>query len=114
MHEAPRARAQALCNNVLENRVDSKKLCELTRRPEPRGAYDIGTSALLPSSRSARHRARSLSPCVRVRARALTCARTQTRAGTWSDILNIGGFSDAVFSVVAAFLSGAAGRGSNA
>lgn len=33
----------ALINNVFETRVDSTKLCKLTRRPEPRGAYDIGT-----------------------------------------------------------------------
>eukprot|EP00475_Leptophrys_vorax_P017983 TRINITY_DN2456_c0_g1_i2.p1 TRINITY_DN2456_c0_g1~~TRINITY_DN2456_c0_g1_i2.p1 ORF type:complete len:707 (-),score=225.37 TRINITY_DN2456_c0_g1_i2:64-2184(-) len=33
----------ALANNVLELFVDSKKLITLTRRPEPRGAGDIGT-----------------------------------------------------------------------
>ena len=35
---------------------------------------------------------------------------TTTQAPEREDILNIGGFTDAVFSVVAAFLSGAAGR----
>jgi len=33
----------ALINNTLETRVDATKLCKLTRRPEPRGAYNIGT-----------------------------------------------------------------------
>ena len=35
---------------------------------------------------------------------------TTTQAPDRSDILNVGGFSDAVFSVVAAFLSEDAGR----
>jgi len=33
----------ALANNILELFVDAKKLITLTRRPEPRGAGDIGT-----------------------------------------------------------------------
>ena len=37
-------------------------------------------------------------------------AYTTTQAPEREDILNVGGFSDAVFSVVAAFLSGDAGR----
>ena len=37
-------------------------------------------------------------------------AYTTTQAPEREDILNIGGFSDAVFSVVASFLSGDAGR----
>lgn len=34
---------QAFVNNVFEVRVDAEKLLKLTRRPEPRGAADIGT-----------------------------------------------------------------------
>ena len=37
-------------------------------------------------------------------------AYTTTQALEREDILNVGGFSDAVFSVVASFLSGDAGR----
>ena len=37
-------------------------------------------------------------------------AYTTTQAPEREDILNVGGFSDAVFSVVSAFLSGDAGR----
>ena len=37
-------------------------------------------------------------------------AYTTTQAPEREDILNIGGFSDAVFNVVASFLSGDAGR----
>ena len=37
-------------------------------------------------------------------------AYTTTQAPEREDILNVGGFSDAVFSVVASFLSGDAGR----
>jgi len=33
----------ALMNNILEVKVDSVKLIEVTRRPEPRGCYSIGT-----------------------------------------------------------------------
>jgi len=33
----------ALLSNVLENRVDGTKLCKLVRRPEPRGAANMGT-----------------------------------------------------------------------
>jgi hypothetical protein len=33
----------AFVNNILEAYVDSSKLLKLNRRPEPRGAYDIGT-----------------------------------------------------------------------
>jgi len=32
-----------LINNIVEMYLDSYKLCKLTRRPEPRGAVDIGT-----------------------------------------------------------------------
>jgi hypothetical protein len=39
----PIAPLLALVNNVLETRIDSTKLCKLTRRPEPRGAFNIGT-----------------------------------------------------------------------
>jgi hypothetical protein len=38
-----RTHGQALANNVLENRIDATKVCMLSRRPEPRGAFDIGT-----------------------------------------------------------------------
>jgi anoctamin-10/anoctamin-7 len=38
----PLAPLAALVNNVFETRVDSFKLLKLTRRPEPRGAYNIG------------------------------------------------------------------------
>ena len=42
---------------------------------------------------------------------ASTCSRTRTtQAPERDDILNIGGFSDAVFNVVASFLAGDAGR----
>jgi len=33
----------ALLSNILETRVDGSKLCKLVRRPEPRGAADMGT-----------------------------------------------------------------------
>merc|ERR1712130_562041 len=33
----------ALLNNLIENALDSYNLCHDFRRPEPRGAYDIGT-----------------------------------------------------------------------
>jgi len=33
----------ALVNNVFETRIDAFKVCQQTRRPEPRGAYNIGT-----------------------------------------------------------------------
>lgn len=39
----PLAPLLALINNILETRIDSSKLLLLTRRPEPRGAFDIGT-----------------------------------------------------------------------
>jgi hypothetical protein len=47
------ARAQAVVNNIIETRVDATKLCTLTRRPEPRGAYDIGTRGCAARARSA-------------------------------------------------------------
>jgi anoctamin-10/anoctamin-7 len=39
----PLAPLLALANNILEVKVDSAKLIEVTRRPEPRGVYSIGT-----------------------------------------------------------------------
>ncbi|CAB1106693.1 unnamed protein product [Ectocarpus sp. CCAP 1310/34] len=33
----------ALVNNYIEIRIDAWKLCQVSRRPEPRGAEDIGT-----------------------------------------------------------------------
>lgn len=39
----PLAPLAAFLNNIIEVRVDSTKLVTLTRRPEPRGASDIGT-----------------------------------------------------------------------
>lgn len=39
----PLAPVFALLNNLLEVKVDSMKLVSVTRRPEPRGAYSIGT-----------------------------------------------------------------------
>ena len=38
----PLAPMLALANNVLETRIDSSKLCVMTRRPEPKGASNIG------------------------------------------------------------------------
>ena len=49
-------------------------------------------------------------PCSRTWAGTDLQAYTTTQAPEREDILNVGGFSDAVFSVVAAFLSGDAGR----
>eukprot|EP01038_Epipyxis_sp_PR26KG_P011021 gene11021-14802_t len=39
----PLATLMSLINNYVEIRVDAWKLCQLMRRPEPRGAEDIGT-----------------------------------------------------------------------
>lgn len=39
----PLAPALALLNNYFEIRIDAHKLCHATRRPDPRGAQDIGT-----------------------------------------------------------------------
>lgn len=39
----PLAPLAALLNNIVETRVDATKLIKLTRRPEPRGAANIGT-----------------------------------------------------------------------
>lgn len=39
----PLAPALALLNNFFEIRIDAHKLCRGTRRPDPRGAQDIGT-----------------------------------------------------------------------
>jgi Calcium-activated chloride channel len=39
----PLAPAAALFNNIFETRIDSTKLCKLSRRPEPAGAENIGT-----------------------------------------------------------------------
>lgn len=39
----PLATTMALVNNYVELRVDAWKLCQLTRRPEPRSQEDIGT-----------------------------------------------------------------------
>lgn len=39
----PAAPLLALINNVFETRIDSFKVCTLTRRPEPRGCANIGT-----------------------------------------------------------------------
>jgi len=33
----------ALCSNIVEVYIDSNKLCKFSRRPEPRGAANIGT-----------------------------------------------------------------------
>merc|ERR1719231_968107 len=39
----PLAPVLALANNYLEIRIDGFKLCKGTRRPQPKGAEDIGT-----------------------------------------------------------------------
>ena len=39
----PLAPSLAVANNYLEIRIDGVKLCQGTRRPEPKGAEDIGT-----------------------------------------------------------------------
>ena len=39
----PLATTMSFVNNYVEMRVDAWKLCQLCRRPEPRGCEDIGT-----------------------------------------------------------------------
>jgi hypothetical protein len=39
----PLATVMSFVNNYIEMRVDAWKLCQITRRPEPRSAEDIGT-----------------------------------------------------------------------
>jgi hypothetical protein len=39
----PLATVMSFVNNYIEMRIDAWKLCQISRRPEPRSAEDIGT-----------------------------------------------------------------------